>query len=79
MEAQIGQRGVRQFRRDKLAVAQGSRVLNLVESRRRAAAFCELGVYLRMVGITRPRQFLGLVAAVLLGPGSHRRLKEFAS
>jgi glycosyltransferase involved in cell wall biosynthesis len=75
MESVMGAEGVARYRRDKLAVAQGFRVLELVEAGERRSSIHELKTYVQLAGITHPRQLAGLLAAVTLGPGAHGRLK----
>jgi glycosyltransferase involved in cell wall biosynthesis len=75
MEEAMGPGGLRRYRRNKLSVALGARILEDVEIGRRREAVIGLSRYLSVAGLTRPLQLAGLVAAVLFGPGSHARLK----
>jgi glycosyltransferase involved in cell wall biosynthesis len=75
MEARIGRAGVDRYRRDQLAVAQGSVVLALVRAGRRLEAFPALLRYLRLAGLSHPRQLAGLILATLAGGRAHARVK----
>jgi glycosyltransferase involved in cell wall biosynthesis len=76
MASRIGSAGIDRYRRQQLAVAQGSVVLSLVTKGRRLQAWRQLGTYVRVIRVTKPRQLVGLVVACVGGPSFHRTLKK---
>lgn len=75
MVARIGPQGVQSYRRNQLAVAQGSAVLGEVREGSRLRAVRELVVYLRVAGLSNPRQLAGLVLAIAAGSRAHAKVK----
>jgi glycosyltransferase involved in cell wall biosynthesis len=75
MTARIGSQGVRRYRRNQLAVAQGSAVLGEVRDGNRTRAVRELVEYLRIAGLSNPRQLAGLMLAIAAGAQAHTNAK----
>lgn len=75
MTARIGPQGVRRYRRNQLAVAQGSAVLGEVREGNRMRAVRELVEYLRVAGLSNPRQLAGLMLAIAAGAQAHANAK----
>jgi hypothetical protein len=76
MEAVMGEEGVRRFVREHLAVAYGNEVLRLVAAKDTRQARAAARNYFKHVGLSRPRQALGLLIAILLGPKAHIRIRN---
>lgn len=76
MTREMGADGVRRYRRSQLAVAQGSAVLGLVRSGQRLPAWGEYLSYLREIGLSNPRQAVGLLVALVAGTETRSRLKR---
>lgn len=77
MEDVIGVQGVERFRRNKLAVAHGAKVLGLVQEGRRSEAWKAFTEYARIAGVSRPRQMAGLLVSLSFGSDAHTSVKRW--